>query len=147
MTAFDYDNLPENLGSAAALPGGLFEKAHAALTEAMTSRHVVAAEARAAYVYERKGNLDFDVMGQDRNPTYGRQDDDIVLQLTIRLRSRDGLGRLEELEHNANDAGFKAEQERLEAELAEGEASENKTQELARETRERLDALRSKSQG
>ena len=146
MTVFDYDNLPENLGSAAALPDGLFEKAHAALTEAMTSRHVVAAEARAAYVYERRGNLDLDVMGTDRNPTYGRENDDIVLQLTIRLRGREGLDRLDELEHDVNDAAFAAEQERLEAELTEAEASANKAHEHARETRDKLDALRSKRQ-
>lgn len=150
MTAFDYDNLPDDLGSTAPLPGELFDAANVAFAEALTSGDVLAAEARAAYVYDRRGNFGIDAMGKDRNPTYAGEGDDIVLQLTIRVRApqgRDGLAKLAELERAANDSGLKAEQERLEAELAEAEASANQAQELAHKTREKLNVLRAKRQG
>jgi hypothetical protein len=150
MNAFDFDNLPDDLGFVPRLPGDLFEAAHAAFTEALSSGHVLATSARAAYVYDRGDNFGIEAIGQARNPGRASQGEDIVLELTIRVpapQSRNGMGRLAELERAVVDAGLTAEQKRLEAELAEAEASATQAQERARQTREKLDTLRSKRQG
>lgn len=56
----------------------------AALTEALSKASGAEVEWGAAYIYERKNSWSTDELGGHRNAAYGAEDDDIVLQVTVR---------------------------------------------------------------
>ena len=144
MTAFGYDNLPDELPSAA-LPPELFGDAQAALNEALNSGLALAQEIKVAYVYERHGNMSFDAIAGKRNASYCSDNDDMVIQMTVRVPSpkvwEKDLHKITVLEELVTEHALKAERKRLVAEIAADEASAAKILEAARLKRERLIAM------
>lgn len=147
MTDYDYNNLPQEL-SAEPLPDELFPAAVAAITEALESDSTLAMEARAVHVYDRKGYMNDDSFIGHQNPAYRNPTDDVVLQLTVRIPNpktvRGGLDATARLEELAEKYDRRAEEARLNAELAQAEADAQKAENAAREAREKLEALKNK---
>jgi hypothetical protein len=143
---FEYDNLPDEM-TMEALPEELFEDAQAAFAEALASREVKVAEAKAGYLYKRKAWLEVDPMGRYRN-AYGANDDDIVLQLTIRVRNPKGYGvelpKLAALEEAVIAKEEEAEKVALEAEIAAQEAAAQQAANAAAAAAEKLAKLKEK---
>ena len=150
MTDYEYDNLPDELEFIEALPDAMFADAQAAFNQAMTSGEVLAQRAKIAYAYDRKGYLTTDTFGGDRRPSYTSSDDDLIIQLTIRVRSphshwnKNTLPLLIDLEAGVAEAKREAKRAELEAEIAAAEAEAEKAEATARQKREQLEALRKK---
>lgn len=143
MTTYEYDNLPDEL-NVDVLPKELFQEAYAAFTQALEADTFEAMEIKAAYVYDRKGYLDADTFGGKRN-AYGSTNDDVVLQLTIRIPNpsdRKELDKVANLEQTIVERNLNAERARLEAEIVAEEAAAEKAQATAKQKREQLKALR-----
>lgn len=152
MTVFEYDNLPDSV-RADALPEELTLLAYAAFVNAWRSDHALAVEVKAVHVYSRKGFMEQESFGKERTSPYGSIDDDVVLQLTIRVphpsltRVDGALNQVAALEEDAKAFRVHAERERLEAEIAQAETEAAKAEADAREKRARLEALRLKTGG
>jgi hypothetical protein len=147
MTAYEYDNLPDEL-NIDALPETMFDEAHAAFTQALESGLLEAKEVKVAYVYDRKGYLTADAFGGQRNAAYGSETDDVVIQMTIRVPNPNNrqaeLSKLAALEKTIVEQNLNAERAKLEAEIAAAEQAAQEAQAAAKKKREQLDALRTK---
>lgn len=148
MTAYDDNNLPENMEMVQAVPNGLFPDACEAFNEAMGSGEVEAFEAKVAYAYDRKGYISLDSVGGPRNKSYGSDTDDIVIQLTLRVRNpkrlRTTIPALETFESKVIETNRQAEIAKLEAEVELEDARAREAAAVAKEKREKLNALRAK---
>lgn len=148
---FDYDNLPDEM-TMDALPEELFPVAQEAFAEALASGELKVAEAKAGYLYDRKTWLEVDPMGRHRNTSYGANDDDIVLQLTVRVsspkswRGQDTLPKLAALEAAVIAKEEEAEAAALEAEIAAQEAKAQEAATAAAQAAEKLAKLKEKRQ-
>lgn len=146
MTAYDYDNLPDDLEMIDAVPVELIPEALEAFNEAFGSGEVKAVEAKAAYAFERHGYLELNTVGGPRNKSYGSDKDDIVLQLTVRIsnpkRLRTTIPALETFESKIVEAKRQEEIAKLEADLEADETREREAAKAAAEKREKLNALR-----
>ena len=145
MTAYDYDNLPEDMDMVGAVPAGLFPDALEAFNEAFGSGEVKAVEAKAAYAYERHGSLTLDTVGGHRNKSYGSNTDDIVIQLTMRVSNpkylRTTIPAVETFEAKVIEAKRLEAIAKLEAELEADETRANEATKAAAEKRDKLNAL------
>ena len=146
---FDYDNLPDEM-TMDALPEELFPAAQEAFAEALTSGELKVAEAKAGYLYDRKTWLTVDPMGRNRNNSYGASDDDIVLQLTVRVRNPkfrgEELPKLAALEKAVIAHEEAAEAAALEAEIAAQEAAAEQAATAAAAAAEKLAKLKEQRQ-
>lgn len=146
MTAYDYDNLPDDLEMIDTVPAELVPAALDAFNEAFASGEVKAVEAKAAYAFERHGYLELNTVGGLRNKSYGSDKDDIVLQLTVRVanpkRLRTTIPALESFEAKVLDSKRQEEIAKLEADLEADVAREREAAQAAAEKREKLSALR-----
>jgi hypothetical protein len=145
VTNFEYDNLPDEM-TVDALGDELFFTGLAALASAAGSGHTFAKEIKIAHVYNRKGYMALDTFGGHRNTAYSSVDDDIVLQVTVRVQhpsqvdgALDSLQRLENLVRAQNE---EAERIRMEAELVQADEEMLKAAANAREKRAQLEKLR-----
>lgn len=68
------------------------------------------------HVFERKGQISSDQLAGHRNPSYGSAGDDVVLQITIRVRPEQASDLVEEVAE-ARIAELEAEQNEKEREL------------------------------
>ena len=68
------------------------------------------------HVFERKGQISSDQLASHRNPSYGSAGDDVVLQITIRVRPEQASDLVEEVAE-ARIAELEAEQNEKEREL------------------------------
>lgn len=148
MTAYEYDNLPDEI-TAEALPEEMFEDALAAFVQAMSSGLALKMEAKATHAYDRKGYMENDSFIGHQNPAYRSETDDVILQLTLRIPNPktirgESLSATSALEERAIAYDRAAEQARLEAELAQAEREAEQAEATAREKRAKLDALRKK---
>jgi predicted ribosome quality control (RQC) complex YloA/Tae2 family protein len=146
MTAYEYDNLPEEL-NVEALPEELFKEGIDAFTQALASDALEAKEIKIAYVYDRKGYINVDAFAGKRKTGYSSESDDVVIQVTLRVRNpkhRAELSNFVTLGEHITERNLKAERARLEAEIAQAEATAEKAEATAREAREKLEALRKK---
>lgn len=147
MTSYHIDNLPDEI-LVDAVPDELFDHALTALTQALDSGQVLAKQALATYVYDRRGYMGFDSFTNktDTNPNAQNGRDDVIIQVTVRMhnpRMFDGiLSETTDLEENLAEHTANAKRERLVAEIARAEADASKAEATAREKREQLDALR-----
>lgn len=144
---YDYYNLPDEV-KVEAVPEELFEDAQAALREALTLGVAKVQEIKVAHVYDRHGQMTLDKFGGDRNASYGRDSDDVIIQLTVRvphpLTTPFDLDRLTALEEKLTEHYLAAKTTKLEAEIAQAEADAEQAEATARQKREALDALRGK---
>lgn len=85
MTAYEYDNLPDELSCVDALDPDLMQDVEAIIRMAKEKGYVIAEEAKIAYVYDRKGYLTTDDFTGPRNASYGCADDDLIVQITVRI--------------------------------------------------------------
>jgi hypothetical protein len=148
MTTFDYDNLPEEIGFEP-LPAELVGTVATAIAQALRSNLSLAAEAKAVYVYERKGYMEIEPLGKKRNSPYGSIDDDIVLQLTVRIPSpttvdAGALGVVQSLEARIYEHTLETQRKAIQAQIAQAEADVAKAEAAVRYNRERLEELRKK---
>ena len=148
MTAYNYDNLPNEsseMGKNGVVPEELTSLAQEAILNIINSNNYLAMEARAYYVYDRKGYMNFDAVGGPRNLSYGRKSDDMILQLTVRVQHHvDAPDEVSELENALNEFKTQEEREKLEREIAEAEAQVQKVQQDAERKRARLEELKKK---
>lgn len=143
MTAYDYNNLPQEL-NVEPLPNEMVADVRAAINEVLEYGITSASEVKAAYVYKRKGQMGFTKFGEQGNPHYASESDDIIMQLTVRVPNPKNVGRyghemkkLIEMEEQINAESLEVERARLEVEIAQAE-------EEAKTKRERLEELRNK---
>jgi capsule polysaccharide export protein KpsC/LpsZ len=145
MTDFEYDNLPDEM-TVQALEEDLFPWGLDVLINAVKTDHSLAKEIKIAYAYDRKGYMELDTFGGRRNPAYSSVDDDIVIQVTVRVHHPSQVGRdlesLKALEKLLREQNEDAERTRLEAELVQAEAEMSKAAATARTKRARLEELR-----
>lgn len=147
MTSYHDDNLPGEM-MIDAVPDELFNDALAALAQAVESGQVLAKEALAAHVYDRKGYMSFDSFVKENKASHTNNTrDDVIIQLTVRIhnpRMFDGgdLNLTTELEEHVAEYTVNAKRERLEAAIGQAEDEARKADATAREKRRLLDALR-----
>ena len=148
MTEYDYANLPNEslvMSEDGIVPEELTSLAQEAIFNTINANRHLAVEARAYYVYDRKGYMNFDAVGGPRNLSYGRKSDDMILQLTVRVQHHvDAPDEVSELENALNEFKTQEEREKLEREIAEAEAQVQKAQQDAEQKRQKLAELRNK---
>jgi hypothetical protein len=142
MTNFEYDNLPDEM-TVDALGDELFFTGLAALANAAGSKHALAKEIKIAYAYDRKGYMALDTFGGHRNAAYSSVDDDIILQVTVRVPhpsqvDNGSLGSLQRLESLVRTQIEEADRDWLEAEVLEAEEELLKAEANVREQLEKL---------
>lgn len=93
----------------------------------------------AAYAYERKGYVSFDAIDRERSKSYGRDDDAIVLNMTVVVQSYDD--EYHEVKKIADKMREKARQEAI----AEARSNYEKFLRQAETAKEVLDHLESES--
>lgn len=150
MTAYETDNLPENLDYIKPLPDELFQKGYEAIKDALeNSGGVLASEIKVAYAYERKGELSLDQFGGKRNVSYASDSDDIILQLTVRIdspnvhwKATDAGSLVGALEDEVKELDRKRKIKVLEAEIAAEEARAEAAARAVRQKRAELGNLR-----
>lgn len=150
MTAYETDNLPENLDYIKPLPDELFQKGYEAIKDALeNSGGVLASEIKVAYAYERKGELSLDQFGGKRNVSYASDSDDIILQLTVRIdspnvhwKATDTGSLVGALEDEVKELDRKRKIKVLEAEIAAEEARAEAAARAVRQKRAELGNLR-----
>jgi hypothetical protein len=154
MTEFDYYNVPDEM-NVSALPEELYGPALEVIARLAVSGDVLAKEIKIAHAYDRKGYMELDTLGGHRNPSYPSPTDDLILQLTMRIKHpSSGYGRtpeamqtakaLEALETRVKEINTEKERKALEAEIAQAEEAMRGAEKLAREKRERLAALKAR---
>lgn len=127
MTDYEYDNLPTGeMEMVDALPDDLFPSALAIFNNIIAKQADMAREVKVAHVYDRKGYLTLDSLGGSRNASYGNDDDDLILQVTVRVQHPSVLGMhspagLLELENEVTGRRDEAERQKLEKDLADAE--------------------------
>jgi hypothetical protein len=148
MTAFEYDNLPDEM-NVDPLPKELFEEASALISGLLMTDEVIAREVKIGHAYDRKGYLEVDTFGGHRNPSYGSTDDDLILQVSLRVehpsghrRPSESLKALTTLEQKVREIRLAEARRALEAEIEQAEAEAARAEEVAQKKRERLEALR-----
>lgn len=143
MTDFEYDNLPDEL-NVDPVPDELFDEAFAALVQALNSEQCGAHEAKAVYVYDRKGYLETGPLDGSRRNSHQTDSDDVVLQVTVRVpnpRHRATLHRVMDLVNVVTSHRLQAERERLVAEITADNMAISRLVEGAAQKREKLRTL------
>lgn len=146
MTAYDYYNLPDEL-NVPAVPEELFNTAFDAFTQALESDQLKAQEIKVAYVYDRNDYMSADAFAGKRNASYTTSNDDVVIQISLRVpnpKGREELSNLAVLEERLTEHNLNVERERLEKEIAAAEETAEKAQAAANQKREQLAKLRQK---
>lgn len=146
MTAYDYYNLPDEL-NVPAVPEELFDTALDAFTQALESDQLKAQEIKVAYVYDRNDYMSADAFAGKRNASYANSNDDVVIQISLRVpnpKGREELSNLAVLEERLTEHNLNVERERLEKEIAAAEETAEKAQAAADQKREQLAKLRQK---
>lgn len=87
MSAYEYDNLPDTL-IYQPVDEALRMAAWNLLHEVIRDGDELAWDVRAAHAYDRKGLMNLDPIGGPRNTAYGSEQDDVVLQLSVRVPYR-----------------------------------------------------------
>lgn len=143
MTSYHGDNLPDEM-LVEPIPDELFDGALAALTQALGSGQVIAKQAIAAYVYNRRGYMGFDSFAYKPDNTTNDKDD-VIIQLTVRMnnpRMFDGeLSETKDLEENVAAHSANAKRNRLKAEIAAQEVAVKNALAIAAEAQKRLDEM------
>jgi hypothetical protein len=89
MTAsYEYDNLPDEL-LIDAIPEEFTEQAMEIFTKATAWDATKASEIKIAQIYDRKGYMEANALGGARNGSYSRENDDIIIQMTLRIDRSD----------------------------------------------------------
>lgn len=149
MTSYHIDNLPDEI-LVDPVPDELFDHALTALTQALDSGQVLAKQALATYVYDRRGYMGFDSFTNktDTNANAQNGRDDVIIQVTVRMhnpRMFDGiLSETTDLEENLAEHAANATRERLDAEIAAEQAKVEKAMVIAEEAQRRLAVLKSR---
>ena len=146
MTSYHSDNLPDEI-LVDAVPDELFDHALTALTQALDSGQVLAKQALATYVYDRRGYMGFDSFTNATDTTTNTRDD-VIIQVTVRMhnpRMFDGiLSETTDLEENLAEHNANAKRERLDAEIAAEQVRVEKAMVIAEEAQRRLAVLKSR---
>lgn len=146
MTAYDYYSLPDEL-NVPAVPEELFDTALDAFTQALESDQLKAQDIKVAYVYDRNDYMSADAFAGKRNASYASSNDDVVIQISLRVpnpKGRKELSNLAVLEERLTEHNLNVERERLEKEIAAAEEAADKAQAAANQKREQLAKLRQK---
>lgn len=147
MTSYHSDNLPDEI-LVDAVPDELFDHALTALTQALDSGQVLAKQALATYVYDRRGYMGFDSFTNKTDPDARNGRDDVIIQVTVRMhnpRMFDGiLSETTDLEENLAEHTANAKRERLDAEIAAEQVKVEKAMVIAEEAQRRLAVLKSR---
>lgn len=148
MTAFDYDNLPDSL-DVDPVPAELQDRALAVAIALLGSDHLLAREVKIAHVYDRKGYLNADTFGGQRNPSYSSSSDDIIVQVSVRVgyspspwSTDEALKQLKALEVQTREWHVDEQRKKIEAEIATAEEDALRAEAAAQSARDRLAALK-----
>lgn len=120
MTNFEYDNLPET--DLTVLPDSMQPAAVNFVLRKLSELTPIALQVSGAHVYDRKGYLSTDALGGPRNKSYGSDNDDVVLSVTLRISARDAENIVKTSRKHYEEkiqAEKKAEAEALDATIAE----------------------------
>lgn len=88
MTYFAHDNLPDadDMALKNPLSEELLDLGRAAVIEALESGEARVEEVKAVYAFDRKDYLFTEPLGMlERNKAYSSDEDDIILQMTVRI--------------------------------------------------------------
>lgn len=143
MTAYGYYSLPDEI-NAKPLSQELFTAGMTALKEVMESDEVQAQEIKIAYVYDRNDHFATDPFGGKRNTSYASDNDDVIVQLTMRIPNPKGyaaLTRLVNLENAIVQETKEAERQALKADIAAEDAEAERAKANADAKRARLALL------
>ncbi len=126
---YGYDNFPDT--TLPVLPDAVQSDALALLLSVVEERSDIAMSVSGSHVYDRKGFLANDELGNavSRNRSYGRTDDDVVLVLSVRIPSRVAAPLIEKTQQVLEAkllSEKRAEAEALEASIAELTAKRDK---------------------
>lgn len=146
MTAYGYYSLPDDI-NAKPLSNELFTQGMAALKEVMESDEVQAQEIKIAYVYDRNDHFATDPFGGKRNTSYASDNDDVIVQLTMRIPNPKGyaaLTRLVNLETAIAQEALEAERHELEMDIAAEDAEAARAKANADAKRAKLAELNAK---
>lgn len=139
MTYFDYDNIPDNFEMVSAMPDDFFSDIQRMFKAAQNAGLVKAQETKIARVYDRKGYMTMDGLGEPRNTAYGSSSDDVVVQLTIRIQvPHSGFAPLQNIENILLEQKANAEKARLLEELRSLELNKSSTESLIEEKKKKL---------
>lgn len=146
MTDYEYDNLPYDM-NVEPVPAQLQDAALALAGKLAGSGDVRAMEVKIAHVYGRKGYMETDTFGGRRSASYSSGNDDVVLQVTVRVPypskwNDKALYALVILENELRAHLAEEERQRLEAEITQAEAAAAKATAAAQAAQDRLNALR-----
>lgn len=103
------------------LPKGSQGKGLETIRELLSSTEDFSFNVSGGHVYERKGYLSADSLGGPRNSSYGSNSDDVLLQVTIRVRPRVAEKLIDNVKESILQEELEIEAEerrRLDAELA-----------------------------
>lgn len=143
MTSYEYDNLPDNFEMIGPMPDDLFPEIMRMFKAAQNNGIEVAREAKIAYVYDRKGYLTMDEFGGHRNTAYGSSDDDVVIQLTLRIQQTKSypFAPLIVVENILKERNDEAKRLQLEGEIAALKADQEATAKALEEKLKKLSKL------
>lgn len=142
---FDYHSFPDEFNSEP-LNENHFPEAARILNQAIAEENYSAIEARAGYLTDRRGNLNFIPLGIDAGDRKYYKSEDLMIQINVRMNSSTaaklGLIALEETliaeTKEAEAARLEAQATQLEAAAAEAQAAANAAAEKARAARAKL---------
>lgn len=124
MTAYEYANIPDNFEMIEPLPDDMVSEGVRLIKSARESGLLMAQEVKIAHLYDRKGYATMDTFGGQRNVSYSSDNDDVVIQVTVRIQNPQMFAGLQSLgniliERKAEAARLakEAEKARLQAEL------------------------------
>lgn len=142
MTAYDDYNLPEDFNVESLPDGDNFTKGMQILKRVIDSDSAIVVSAEAlkfGQVYDRKGFINSDTFGGRRNPSYSHEQDDIVIQYTVRVprwRFPDFGVDIDDFEQQVSYERMREQREALDAEIAAEEEEINRLREKVLAKRE-----------
>lgn len=146
--SYDWDSLPfDYFYSQTPIPSDLVTLARKAVDEAYQGGDIIAEEARVAYIYDRKGYMNFDPVDR-RNKSYGSDGDDLIIQITVRVAGSNLSSKALEdsapvtLIKKIKEAKIEEERLELERSIAEDEATADRLAQDLAKRKARLDSLK-----
>jgi hypothetical protein len=117
MTYFDIDNIPDSFEMISPLPDDMVSEGVRLLRSARESGLLMAQEVKIAHLYDRKGYAEMDTFAGPRNASYGSDNDDVVIQVTVRIQNPQMFSGLQSLKNIIQERNNEAARKQLESEI------------------------------
>lgn len=146
MTTYELDNLPDHSEYRLdPLPEEVLPKVHEVLKQVMDEKLAVVTEVRMGRLFERKGYLSVDAVGEPRNTSYGLNEDDVLITLSVRVPlyhlSSTTQSVVAEIDHEVKELNDEAKRREIQSEIDAAEAHEKMARDRAQALRNQLKDL------